>query len=190
MYDVPADSLIQLDYIGSGGALPVLGFQVDWTRWQYPLQLPPGTEVQLKFVFTSDAEDTAGGFFVDDISTNWQLTSVDTTTNIRNQEKKPATIKLTAYPNPFNSSCRITLLERGPVMVEIYDLRGNVVFRIGGIAGAGDSCEYAEIAGQSLNGLRTFIWTPDEKISSGMYLVRVIEPTATTVGTKRILYLK
>jgi len=87
----------------------------------------------------------------------------------------PTNFTLNVSPNPFNSSCRITAPENA--QIEIYDLQGNVV----GANGVRPML-YAPMN-------RTFIWKPDESISSGIYLVRVTAMNGNCV-TKRILYLK
>ncbi|MCD6418758.1 T9SS type A sorting domain-containing protein, partial [bacterium] len=101
------------------------------------------------------------------------------------------TVDLRVYPNPFNSSCEITVPENADV--EIYDLRGNLIATpyLDGEPSSfvpldkGDS----EIAKQSSRG---FVWAPDENIPSGIYLVRATIPQQkkTVVCTKRIVYLK
>ena len=60
---------ITLDFIGSGGALPVLTTKNDWLEYEYDLSfIPAGTEIQLRFGFVSDDEDFAEGVYVDDVS--------------------------------------------------------------------------------------------------------------------------
>ncbi|MDP8226776.1 MAG: C25 family cysteine peptidase, partial [Candidatus Celaenobacter polaris] len=59
---------ITLDFIGSGGALPVLTTQNDWLEYEYELSfIPAGTESQLRFRFVSDDEDFAEGVYIDDV---------------------------------------------------------------------------------------------------------------------------
>ena len=124
----------------------------------------------------------------------------------------PVNMNIFAYPNPFNSSCEIFVdfgahnfamagNSRNPaeaqhvetqdfasLRIEIYDLRGNLIAtpypdRSGFVPlNKGDS----EIAKQSSRG---FIWHPDEKVSSGVYLVRAVMNNRKT-ATKRVVYLK
>ena len=59
---------ISMDFIGSGGALPVLTTKNGWLEYEYELSfIPPGTEIQLRFRFVSDDEDIAEGVYIDDV---------------------------------------------------------------------------------------------------------------------------
>ncbi|MCD6418516.1 hypothetical protein J7M00_07020 [bacterium] len=98
---------------------------------------------------------------------------------------KPEDISIKVSPNPFNSSCVITV-PADAVELEICDLRGNVV-----------ETSYpsgTQFASTSENNRRhnereVYIWTPDEKISSGIYFVHTILENGQTMS-KRIVYLK
>ena len=78
---------------------------------------------------------------------------------------QPTTYSLTAFPNPFNSSCMITAPEGAEI--EICDLNG----------------KYIEAFDKTPR-----VWTPDKSIASGIYLVRA------TVGnhsvTKKLVLIK
>ena len=74
------------------------------------------------------------------------------------------TFSLTAFPNPFNSSCAITA--PAGAEIEIYDLRGTL--RLRSVPGDNRS-----LSGVEMNNTRTFIWRPDESIASEIYLIRV-----------------
>jgi len=95
---------------------------------------------------------------------------------------KPVTLELQTYPNPFNSSCMITVDENA--MVEIYDLRGNVVATPinmeaqQGITESKESCT-----------MKSTHWCPDESISSGVYLVCATTIDGNTI-TRKIIYLR
>ncbi|RKZ30259.1 hypothetical protein DRQ33_08020 [bacterium] len=70
--------------------------------------------------------------------------------------------KLTAYPNPFNTSCRIAILgfnsdNISNAEMKIFDLKGKCISRINRIPGRNDE----------------FIWQPDSKLESGIYIVRI-----------------
>ena len=114
---------------------------------------------------------------------------------------EPTVLSLDVHPNPFNSSCKITmnLWERSPDLdyrdrevsptIEIFDLRGNVVtpYSDGNPSSfvpliKGDRGD-AEASAQGV-----YIWTPAQTISSGIYLVHVSLQRQTIV--KRIIYLK
>ena len=104
------------------------------------------------------------------------------------------TLTIGAYPNPFNSSCAITVSysagvagnsvstegkQRNEMTLKVYDLNGKCV-------GAG----LAPAQQQGDRKSRPYIWTPDQTIPSGIYLVRAIEQATSVVCTKRIVYLK
>lgn len=80
---------------------------------------------------------------------------------------------ISAHPNPFNSSCVITV--PAGAKIEICDLRGNVV--INGWLQSTANC------------IRKFIWTPDGSIPSGVYLVKAKTRDGGTIS-RRIAYLK
>ena len=87
----------------------------------------------------------------------------------------PLTLSLSAFPNPFNSSCAITVSENANV--EVFDLRGKRICTHN--VGARHSLQHAQpdkkLSGNASplqDGMHTFIWRPDETIASGIYLVR------------------
>jgi len=129
-------------------------------------------------------------------------------TGIREFQRVPEKIMLSAYPNPFNSSCKITISysadiagnsvstgnapissgfrkkqceeksRRAQMTLKVYDLRGNVV---------GATRWVAQENGDATH--RPYIWHPNETISSGLYFVRATLNDGRTI-TKRIIYLK
>ena len=110
---------------------------------------------------------------------------VDYVSEPRRSPGRPDALSLTAYPNPFNSSVKITvsdgrgLARQTPTKIAIYDLQGNVV---------GSMC--ASTAGDA--GIATtnseYIWTPDKSIASGIYLVRA--SVGQSIAERKIIYLK
>jgi len=80
-------------------------------------------------------------------------------------KRKPESLSLLLYPNPFNSACRISAPEGAEM--EIFDINGRCITEFGG----GDQ-----------------IWKPEASVGSGVYLVRA------KIGdkdiTKRVVYLK
>ncbi len=129
--DLDDGDTIHLDYMGSGGDLPVLNFEVGWTRWEYDIPLPPDTKIQIAYNFISDGEDNAHGFFIDDISVDWTPTITGTTSAVSENNLKPSSQNLTIAPNPFNSVCQITIPTNIIAdKVSIYDIRGEIVDRI------------------------------------------------------------
>ncbi len=127
------------------------------------------------------------------------LDSTDTSRIIEKNTNLPATLNISAAPNPFNSSVKIILTchssrqggkkPEGRIDVKIYDLRGNVVngglqpfVRNSGLKPAVDTAARS-------SAYLTFIWTPDKTISSGIYLVKATAQNGETI-TKKIVYLK
>ncbi|RKZ25276.1 hypothetical protein DRQ26_06150, partial [bacterium] len=101
-------------------------------------------------------------------------------------DKKPSELTIKVAPNPFNSSCIIFVETQNLASlptIAIYDLRGNVV------ATPLSRGTNEQSAGGASRG---YIWTPDENIPSGIYLVRATIPQQTTsvVCTRRIVYVK
>ena len=107
-------------------------------------------------------------------------------TGIEDFQEKPEEIEIVSYPNPFNSSCIITisdsrdLMHRTPTNIEIYDIRGNIV---------ATSLPHRDM-GSEQGKQWIYVWKPSEKVSSGIYFVRVIGETNSFISTKRIIYIK
>lgn len=105
-------------------------------------------------------------------------------TDIAEADKLPEKLSIATYPNPFNSSVRISV-EGYRSEGENQEAIGIRVFDING-----------QIAGESLLlSPRTFgygpivvQWTPDESIGSGTYFVNVT--VGTRSATEKIVYLK
>ncbi|MCD6595353.1 T9SS type A sorting domain-containing protein, partial [bacterium] len=109
------------------------------------------------------------------------------TDKITEKRNLPNKMDISVYPNPFNSSCRITIDNVGAygirplkTTVAIYNLRGNAVYtrNVG-----------AKNFSPLPNGIRTFIWTPDKSIPSGVYLVMAKTADGQKIA-KRIVYIK
>ena len=101
---------------------------------------------------------------------------------------KPHALSLTAFPNPFNSSCAITA--PAGAEVEIYDLRGTLRLRSvpDDNRSLSGGCR-AESRQAETTDTRAFIWTPAQTIASGIYLVRARTDDGNCV-TKRIVYIR
>ena len=80
----------------------------------------------------------------------------------------PNLCALDVFPNPFNSSCEITV--PAAAKVEIYDLEGNLVHK-------------PAVGGTKI------IWTPGKSVPSGIYLVRAVSPDGNS-KVKRVVYMK
>ncbi len=127
---------------------------------------------------------------------------------------KPATLAISAYPNPFNSSVTIAIDGVGagftPACVEIYDVNGRrvatvtepVEVPVGVEATVGrlakdTSTSSVSVKSPLLRGdLGGLVWSPAPSLPSGIYLVRAsmggrgdLDHTGKT-ATKRVVYLK
>ncbi len=106
---------------------------------------------------------------------------------------KPEGFDLKAWPNPFNSAVRISIdaplgvIHELPLRIEVFDVNGRIISVIP------DPDQESREATENLDSRfhgndKVVVWTPDEFLGSGIYLVRV------TIGdesfTKRIVYLK
>jgi len=128
----------------------------------------------------------------------------------------PETPELRAYPNPFNSSVKISVSVIPGLIrpygssenpeIEIFDINGHLIDVIARRAEPDAAISSNNRSGVSLNtrrdavsnktdchALRTrnddkgeYIWTPDESLGSGVYLVRI----GLTKSTIKIIYMK
>ena len=102
--------------------------------------------------------------------------------SLQEYDGKPKNLSVKIFPNPFNSSCQITI-EQGtapphsPAMIEIYDLRGRIVQQL--------SLSLAK----DKKFIRQIVWTPDESVLSGIYFVRLKLDDGSTI-VKSAVYLK
>ncbi len=87
-------------------------------------------------------------------------------------------------------SCAITA--PAGAEVEIYDITGHRVWGLGSSPSPAPTNSADEVGSPyTLNPIPcSFIWTPDQSIASGIYIVKAIEQTTSVVCTKRIMYLK
>ncbi|MBN1756534.1 T9SS type A sorting domain-containing protein [bacterium] len=88
----------------------------------------------------------------------------------------PQKSDISCYPNPFNASCRIEVLESGKLQdityIRIYDLLGNLVEQFGPETFADNRVT----------------WTPEPILSSGIYLISC--SSGDMIINKRIVLLK
>ena len=102
----------------------------------------------------------------------------------------PKAIAIKAYPNPFNSTVNIGFRGVGASKarpgqvgeIKIYDISGKL---IADLPVPSTGCDGG---GGAVEGPTPLIWTPDETIVSGVYLVRATNGDQT--ATKRVVYLK
>jgi len=132
------------------------------------------------------------------------VTEICTELDIAEIISRPQGFEIDVFPNPFNSSVRISLgygsesakplsaSPPGACRVEIFDINGRMVYAPSPSAplpkGEGGKTLLPEGEGDSESRMRAFIWTPDESINSGVYLVRATAGEQTTI--KRVVYLK
>jgi len=98
----------------------------------------------------------------------------------------PSVTDLTVFPNPFNSSVKISLsvipgLIRNPE-IQIFDINGHMVAQIPVF-----NSPLTRGVAEGRGGYE-FVWTPDAFLGSGIYLIRA--KIGEESVTKRIVYLK
>ena len=143
-----------------------------------------------------EMEGIKGGIIIiwrsSDYGETWEL--------VRRYEAKveersfPQEMNFIAYPNPFNSSISITA--PNDAEIEIYDIGGRIV-------GSG-LCSRPSVNNDKTgaytdaplqNATRAFVWSPDENIPSGVYLVRarfdkLSDRDDLQIATKWIVFVK
>ena len=123
--------------------------------------------------------DDGGFLMLGSKSGNSILILTDSLGDVRVTEpplQKPEEFSVTVSPNPFNSSCQITAPEAATVT--IFDLRGRLV-----------SLLSSPVEGHKApSSKRSYIWQPEQSVSSGIYIVKVSTDNRST--SKNILYLK
>jgi len=117
-----------LDFIGSGGAL--LNTGNDWLEYVYDLSsYSPGTVLNVRFSFVSDASDVAEGVYIDDVQIHQLepeiiLAADPSAGNVVKQYKLYQN-----YPNPFNpvTNFGFRIADFGFVSLRVYDIMGREV---------------------------------------------------------------
>ncbi|RKZ30237.1 hypothetical protein DRQ36_06205 [bacterium] len=97
---------------------------------------------------------------------------------------RPEDIAISAYPNPFNSAVTISVgaSHASPANVEIFDINGRIIYETPVGAGSKPAC----MSGGSRTLPYEVIWSPDNSLGSGIYLVRIKGTNAAT----KVVYLK
>ncbi|MCK4408865.1 MAG: choice-of-anchor J domain-containing protein, partial [Candidatus Eisenbacteria sp.] len=118
-----------LDFIGSGGALDMLGsIGNDWLEYRYLLPGNAGDTLSVRFRFTSDGDDVAEGVYIDDVSV--MVTDIPTDTGADDAgEQLPRMSLQQNHPNPFSPSTLISfsLLIGGEVELTVYNIQGRLI---------------------------------------------------------------
>lgn len=108
-----------------------------------------------------------------------------TSSGIENNLPKPDELSISVTPNPFNSSCVITV-KTGTVptgqnaQIEICDLQGRVVC----VPSFSPPKEHNYIREEHT---RNFIWTPEKSLPSGIYLLRAKMEDGQMMSKKMVL---
>ena len=118
-----------LDFIGSGGALDMLGsIGNDWLEYRYPLPGNAGDTLSVRFRFTSDEADVAEGVYIDDVAVI--VTDIPTDTSVHDADGGLPQIFLQQnHPNPFSPSTLISfsLMMGGEVELAVYNIQGRLI---------------------------------------------------------------
>lgn len=107
-------------------------------------------------------------------------------TSIEETQSQTEAFAMGAYPNPFNSSVRITVEGGETAKIEIYDMNGRRVEPVTELVEMPGGSELPSTSSGS--GSCTYIWKPDPSLPSGMYFVKV--SFANELVKKPIVYLK
>ena len=142
-------------------------------NWKFNENLPP---VRLEAIqFINDTLGWAvghGGAIIKFDGSYFNVTSVENFTE--NQTQKEID-QISIYPNPFNNitNIKFTLTHQAPVTLSVYSVHGELVENIR--------------IDTPLIGENTIKWHP-EKLSSGIYLIRIISKNINSIS--KCIYLK
>ncbi len=115
--------------------------------------------IWISFEIGTDASITNRGWYIDDI----RIADDSTYAGVNELTKLPQNFSLSATPNPFNSSCRITYNLAEDAILEIFDISGKQIF-------------HREISA----GVGSILWSPDD-IPSGIYFARLHNSTQNRI---------
>ena len=154
-----------LDFIGSGGALDMLGsIGNDWLEYRYPLPGSAGDTLQIRFRFTSDATDVAEGVYIDDVSVLVSDVPTDTGADDAGEELPRISLQQN-HPNPFSPSTLISfsLVTREEVKLTVYNIQGRLIRTL--------------VAGSQTAGEHEVAWDGTDEygidVAAGVYLYRL-----------------
>ncbi|MFH1690173.1 MAG: C25 family cysteine peptidase [Candidatus Eisenbacteria bacterium] len=118
-----------LDFIGSGGALDMLGsVGNDWLEYRYRLPGTVGDTLHIRFRLTTDDAEVAEGVYVDDVSV--VMADAPAGTGVEGaQDEGPMLFLHQNHPNPFSPSTLISfsLLTAGNVELTLYNIQGRLI---------------------------------------------------------------
>ncbi|MCK5833300.1 T9SS type A sorting domain-containing protein [bacterium] len=134
------------------------------------------------------------------IQHNFPVEIISIPVTVNEKSYRPAQISVCAYPNPFNSSLRVSIeapiraIRELPFNIEVFDISGRSVVDL-----TKNETAPSKLASTS-NTKRTgdaeaayiickFTWTPNASISSGVYLIRAKMGFNTSI-TKRVIFIK
>jgi len=153
------------------------------------------------YVYTAD---TLGPMYVL-WGSSWGARRLPSSIRENSPSAKPEALSLSTYPNPFNSAITISISvipgltrpygsSENPE-IEIFDIAGRLVAEIPANNPVGEGLRPSRSSqNQKTGGSETaplqneVVWTPDESLASGVYLVRARIGTESIA--KRLVYLK
>jgi hypothetical protein len=120
------------------------------------------------------------------LPTNWS----SDLTNIEEHGSLPSELRIDVYPNPFNSSVKISVETRhaSSLQIEIYDIAGKLVGTPCGTNAPLSPLSRGTDTNAKHEGQGVYVWRPAPSVPSGVYLVRA--KIGNSEIAKRIVYLK
>jgi hypothetical protein len=154
-----------LDFIGSGGALDLLGtIGNEWLEYRYRLPGDVGDSLAVRFLFTSDANDVAEGVYIDDVSITGTSFPADTGSADSDEAQSSVLLRQNS-PNPFRTRTRLSFetLVPGEATLAVYNVQGRLIRTLAkGFTDAGD---------------HEFFWDGKDEfgadVAAGVYLYRL-----------------
>ncbi|MCD6125190.1 immune inhibitor A [bacterium] len=144
------------------------GEATTWHRVMFDLSEFSGVDtIWIRFEIGSDAYASARGWYIDDVSLIEGISVDEKPANL------PRKIIVNAYPNPFNSVCRITIYPtKERANVALYDINGHLIKNFGDMDGSSK---------------RELVWQPTD-IPSGVYILKI--KTQSTSRELKLFYLR
>lgn len=149
----------------------------DWSLHQYSLNDFLGSEIAIRFHFTSDASVEEEGIYIDDFNVFVSSTELSVSQDI---EIAPADRLHPNYPNPFNTETTIsfTIVADGTVKLDIYNILGQKIRTL--------------INDEMPAGVHYVVWdgknNHNQTVGSGVYFYRLERNDSSQV--KKMILLK